>query len=77
MEKQFVNAKEAAAILSIGTSTLYRHVAAGVLPRPVKFGSKTTRWRVEELLAAGQASQPTTPSAPAVGQGIAHGYTQP
>lgn len=43
-----VNVKEAARMLSIGESTLWRLVRAGKLPAPVKIGS-ATRWRKADL----------------------------
>ncbi|MDO9400898.1 MAG: helix-turn-helix domain-containing protein [Polaromonas sp.] len=46
--KILVPAAEAAAMLSIGKSTLWREVKANRLPAPVKFGG-VTRWRVSDL----------------------------
>jgi predicted DNA-binding transcriptional regulator AlpA len=46
-----LNDGRAAALLCISKATLWRHVQAGVLPRPVKIGG-ATRWRRDELLAA-------------------------
>lgn len=60
-EKILVTADEAAEMLSIGKSTLWREVKEGNLPPPIKVGS-ITRWRVADLLRCvdGQANQPTT-----------------
>lgn len=60
-QKILVPAKEAAAMLSIGESTLWREVKAQRLPQPVKIGG-ATRWRVADLLQSVgvQASQTTT-----------------
>lgn len=55
-QKILVPAVEAAAMLSIGVSTLWREVKAKRLPEPVKIGG-ATRWRVSELL---RAVEPTT-----------------
>lgn len=61
-QKLLVPVKEAAAMLSIGESTLWREVRAQRLPAPIKIGG-ATRWRVSDLLASvvGQANSPTTP----------------
>ena len=61
-EKLLVPVKEAAAMLSIGESTLWREVKAQRLPAPIKIGG-ATRWRVSDLLASvvGPTSSPTTP----------------
>jgi predicted DNA-binding transcriptional regulator AlpA len=55
--KILVAAKEAAAMLSIGESTLWRQVKNKQLPEPVKIGG-ATRWRVADLMrcVAGPAS---------------------
>lgn len=59
--KILVNVKEAAAMLSIGKSTLWREVRAKRLPEPVKIGG-STRWRVSDLQRALEpATEPTTP----------------
>ena len=61
-----VPAKEAARMLAIGESTLWRLSRAGKVPAPVKIGS-ATRWRIEDLRRhlGCQASQPTSASTPA------------
>lgn len=41
---------EAAALLSLGESTLDRYVACGWLPRPLRIGN-LLRWRADELRA--------------------------
>jgi len=63
-EKILVTAKEAAELLSIGKSTLWREVKVGNLPPPVKIGS-VTRWRVSDLRdrVAHPANRPTIASA--------------
>ena len=63
-EKILVKVKEAAAMLSIGESTLWREVRDGRLPAPIKIGG-ATRWRVSDLVAsvAPPANDPTKPSA--------------
>lgn len=59
--KLAVPAKQAAFMLSIGVSTLWRDVKAGKLPAPVKVGG-ATRWRVCDLERALEpATSPTTP----------------
>ena len=49
-EKLFVRAKQAAAMLDIGVSTLWRDVKEKRLPEPVKIGG-CTRWRVADIRA--------------------------
>lgn len=46
-----VSAREAATMLGIGVSTLWREAKANRLPPPVKIGG-ATRWRVSDLLRA-------------------------
>ena len=50
-----LNDGKAAALLGISKATLWRHVQAGLLPRPVKLGG-ATRWRRDELMAAIEAA---------------------
>ena len=45
-----VSDKQAAALLDVSRSTFRRHVAAGLLPEPVKIGS-ATRWKWAEIEA--------------------------
>lgn len=52
LAKIFVTAAEAARLLSIGESTLWRLAGAGKVPQPVKIGG-ATRWRVSDLQAIG------------------------
>lgn len=47
----FLNAKEVTALLKISTTSLYRRVADGTLPKPVKLGH-LARWPRSEILAA-------------------------
>jgi predicted DNA-binding transcriptional regulator AlpA len=60
-EKILVPAAEAAKMLSIGKSTLWRGAKDGTLPQPIKIGG-ATRWRVADLLraVASGANHPTT-----------------
>lgn len=37
-------------ILPISPATLWRWVAAGKFPKPVKFSSHVTAWRVEDII---------------------------
>ena len=61
-EKLLVGDAEAARMLSIARSTLWKFVKAGQLPAPIKIAG-ATRWRVSDLqqAVAPAASQPTTP----------------
>jgi excisionase family DNA binding protein len=60
----YVTAAEAARMLCIGVSTLWREVKEGTLPKPIKLGS-STRWRVADLQQVG-SNEPI----PAQGQGV-------
>jgi predicted DNA-binding transcriptional regulator AlpA len=74
-DKILVTAVEGARMLSMGRSTFWRAVSAGMLPQPVRIGG-LTRWRVSDLMrAVGPTSPPTTASAPAAGQDTAPGCT--
>jgi len=62
-EKLLIADKEAAAMLGMGRSTLWREVKNENVPAPVKIGG-LTRWRVEDLRRFA-ASIPTISSTPA------------
>lgn len=47
-----LKAKEAANLLQISVPTLWRWVAAGTIPKPIKFGNSNSRWPRSDLLAA-------------------------
>lgn len=53
MPDRLLTPRQAAALLAIGTRTLYRWVRAGLLPAPVRLGptGKTPRWRESDILA--------------------------
>jgi excisionase family DNA binding protein len=50
-----LTAREVAAFLQISQPTLYRRIADGTLPKPVKLGS-LSRWPQSEILAALKAA---------------------
>lgn len=60
-DRILVAAADAARLLSIGESTLWRKVAAHELPQPVKIAGMT-RWRVADLMryVDGLSNQQTT-----------------
>ncbi|OIQ91714.1 hypothetical protein GALL_263450 [mine drainage metagenome] len=61
-DKILVTAVEGAGMLSMGRSTFWRAVGAGMLPQPVRIGG-LTRWRVADLMRAiDPASLPVSPS---------------
>jgi predicted DNA-binding transcriptional regulator AlpA len=61
-DKILVTAVEGAGMLSMGRSTFWRAVGAGMLPQPVRIGG-LTRWRVADLMrAVDPASLPVSPS---------------
>jgi len=61
-EKLLIADREAAAMLGMGRSTLWREVKNGRAPAPVRIGG-LTRWRVEDLRRF-VANIPTISSAP-------------
>lgn len=58
-EKILVDAAEAASLLSMGKSTLWREVGKGTVPAPIKIGG-LTRWRMEDLRRFFQPTNPPT-----------------
>ena len=74
-DKILVTAIEGARMLSMGRSTFWRAIGAGMLPQPVRIGG-LTRWRVADLIrAVDPGSPPTTASAPGANRGSAPGCT--
>ena len=48
-QKKLVRAKEAAAMLGIGVSTLWKWVKAGRLPQGVRLSARCTCWRLADI----------------------------
>jgi excisionase family DNA binding protein len=48
-EKDLLTAKQVAARLSISPRTLYRMVARGHFPQPVRYSCKLVRWQTRDL----------------------------
>jgi excisionase family DNA binding protein len=46
---KLLTVKQVAAIFSVHRSTVWRLVAAGELPAPVRIGRSITRWRADEI----------------------------
>lgn len=51
---RFLKVREVALFCGIGVSTVWRKVANGEFPKPVKISPGTTRWRYEDLEAWAQ-----------------------
>ncbi len=54
-EPLLISAAELASLLKLSTRSLWRHLSAGQIPKPVRIGG-TVRWRLEEVrnwIAAG------------------------
>jgi excisionase family DNA binding protein len=47
--KDLLTAQEVARRLSIGVRTLWRLVAQGKLPQPVRYSRKLVRWKVTDI----------------------------
>jgi predicted DNA-binding transcriptional regulator AlpA len=45
----------------INAATLYRNIAKGLFPRPIKVGAGSSRWVKDEVLAALVASKAVRP----------------
>lgn len=41
--------KDVCMILSIGKTTLYKYIKAGIIPKPVKWGQRISYWRSSEI----------------------------
>lgn len=67
-----VDAKTAAEMMSVGRSTFFARVKAGMYPPSANDG----RWNVSEL-AECRAKLTTRPSVPGAEEGTQPGYTQP
>ena len=48
---EFLKVRRLAEMLDISTRTLYRKVARGEFPKPVRIGKGTTRWRLRDIEA--------------------------
>lgn len=51
-----LNAREVSAMLAISLPSVFRHVADGKLPRPIKLGA-SSRWPQSEILAVIEAAK--------------------
>ena len=49
MEVSLITCRDLQARVSLGRSTIYRLVAAGQFPQPVKIGGKAVRWVSKEI----------------------------
>lgn len=47
----FVNLRKVLEVIPVGETTWRRGLAAGIYPQPVRLGSRTVVWRVEEIRA--------------------------
>lgn len=46
---ELLTAKEVARKLRVGVRTVWRWVALGKLPQPMRFSASTVRWRPEDI----------------------------
>ena len=49
MDKELMTCRDVQNRVSLGRSTVYRLVAAGQFPRPVRIGGKAVRWLAREI----------------------------
>ena len=47
---ELINVREVAFMLSLGESSIWRHVKNGDLPKPIKIG-RSARWRAADIRA--------------------------
>jgi prophage regulatory protein len=52
-------------IVPVGSSTLWRWVAAGTFPKPVKLSERVTAWRCEDVIAWVEKQRATSDKAAA------------
>lgn len=57
---QLITDKEVASLLSIHVATVWRMVQRGVLPQPIRLGTRCTRWSLEAVKAAVERHQVTS-----------------
>ena len=55
--------REVQDICRISNATLYRLLEAGRFPRPIRLGSRSTRWKQSELLEWLEGQRDTRPAA--------------
>jgi prophage regulatory protein len=51
LQKNFLSAPQVSDRLGVSRATVWRWSANGTLPKPVKLGPNTTRWRLSDLEA--------------------------
>lgn len=51
MNSKFISDHKVAAMFGVSKATVWRWASSGILPKPVKLGPNTTRWRVADLEA--------------------------
>lgn len=50
--EQRMSVKQVAALLNIGKSTVWCWAASGRLPKPERYGSRCSRWKLGDILDA-------------------------
>jgi prophage regulatory protein len=51
MSVQVYRLKEVRALIGLSTASIYRMVAAGTFPKPIRIGAKAIAWREADLEA--------------------------
>lgn len=51
MHPQVLSVYQVAAMFGVSKATVWRWASSGILPKPIKLGPNTTRWRVSDLKA--------------------------
>lgn len=64
---RFMRLPEVRTASGLGSSTIYRHIAAGTFPAPVKLSETAVAWKESEIAAWQQSRPRTTVAAPPAG----------
>jgi prophage regulatory protein len=56
--REYISDKFLAERYEVSRNTIWRWARAGRLPKPVKFGERITRWRLDDVLASEAKQQP-------------------
>lgn len=51
IQPQFISDHKVAAMFGVSKATVWRWASTGLLPKPIKLGPNTTRWRIADLEA--------------------------
>jgi prophage regulatory protein len=61
--RELLTARDVAFRLNIGERTVWRWVAAGKLPKPIRYSPRLVRWRAHDIEAFVRGAPPTSEQA--------------